>query len=191
MKNPPSQITNNPLQGSGFGPAPGRAKTGKKTNLILLGIVCALYLIVAVFDYPAFVQSLRLFSKLLIKVLPVLAGVYLLMFFFDLFFKPKNVAKYLGRGSGVKGYLIAVVSGILSAGPIYIWYSLLSELKKKGMKNSLVAVFLYNRAIKLPLLALMVYYFGGAFTIIITFYMILFSILIGLVFQVNDLPVSD
>jgi len=171
-----------PVTGAKFGK---KERRGGKANLVFLGVVCLAYLLVAATDSASFVQCLRLFSRLLLRILPVLAGVYILMFLFDLLFKPKSVVKYLGSGSGVKGYLIAMLSGILSAGPIYVWYSMLSELKEKGMKNSLAAVFLYNRAIKLPLLPLMVYYFGGAFTIAITFYMILFSVLIGLLFQLK------
>lgn len=186
MKNPASQSTG-PVRGAEFGPTGKKGRAGGKANLIFLGVVCAIYLLFGAIDSGAFVQSLGLFSQLLIRILPVLAAVYILMFLFDLLVKPKSVVRYLGKESGIKGYLIAIIGGILSAGPIYVWYSLLSEMKKKGMKNSLVAVFLYNRAIKLPLLPLLVYYFGGTFTITITFNMILFSILIGLFFQASNI----
>jgi len=54
------------------------------------------------------------------------------------------------------------------------------------MKNSLVAVFLYNRAIKIPLLPLMVYYFGAPFVVILTCYTIIASVVQGRIVQVLD-----
>jgi len=61
-----------------------------------------------------------------------------------------------------------------------MWYPLLADLKEKGMKNSLIATFLYNRAIKIPLIPITIYYFGIKLTIILTIYMIIFSIINGI-----------
>ncbi len=62
---------------------------------------------------------------------PVLAGVFGLLFLFNLLIDTKTVVRYLGRETGKTGWLIAVVTGIISAGPIYLWYPLLSDLKEK------------------------------------------------------------
>ena len=76
--------------------------------------------------------------------------------------------------------------GVLSHGPIYTWYPLLRELRKQGMKIGLMAVFLYSRAIKIPLLPLLVYYFGIAFVIILTGYMIIASIAEGQIVEMIE-----
>jgi len=47
------------------------------------------------------------------------------------------------------------------------------------MKNGLAAVFLYNRAVKIPLVPLMIYYFGVKFLIILTLLTLLASIIEG------------
>ena len=52
-------------------------------------------------------------------------------------------------------------------------------MREKGMKTGLAAAFLYNRAVKVPLLPLMVFYFGVAFTVVLTVYMIIFSVVVG------------
>jgi hypothetical protein len=57
--------------------------------------------------------------------------VFGLLFLFNLLIDTKTVVRYLGRETGRTGYLIAVVTGIISAGPIYLWYPLLSDLKEK------------------------------------------------------------
>ncbi|MCP4994325.1 MAG: hypothetical protein GY934_11155 [Gammaproteobacteria bacterium] len=51
------------------------------------------------------------------------------------------------------------------------------------MRTALIAVFLYNRGIKLPLLPLMVHYFGMAFTLVLATYLTLFSLLNGLIME--------
>ncbi|MEJ2315938.1 MAG: hypothetical protein P8Y83_03140 [Gammaproteobacteria bacterium] len=48
------------------------------------------------------------------------------------------------------------------------------------MRPALVAVFLYSRAIKLPLLPLMIHYFGLAYTLLLIAYLLLFSLLNGM-----------
>ncbi|MBN2585219.1 permease [Patescibacteria group bacterium] len=118
-------------------------------------------------------------GQLLEKVVPILIFVFILIFLFNLWLKPEAVVKYLSKQSGIKGWLLAIGGGIISMGAIYMWYPLLSDLKAKGMDNSLIATFLYNRAIKPQLLPFLIYYFGWAFTIIMTIYMIIFSVING------------
>jgi len=48
------------------------------------------------------------------------------------------------------------------------------------MRPALVAAFLYSRSVKLPLLPLMVYYFGTVYTLVLSFYLVLFSAANGL-----------
>jgi len=105
------------------------------------------------------------------------------MFLTNQFFEARNIVRILGKGSGLRGWLLAISGGIISSGPIYMWYPLLGDLKEKGMKNSFIAAFLYNRAIKIPLIPMMVYYFGWSFTITLSIYMLLFSIVNGLLVE--------
>lgn len=138
-----------------------------------------IYGIVILFTPSLALQSLLAFTKLIEKITPVLVLVFAMLFLFDIFLKPQTVAKYLSKESGIKGWIIAIVGGIISMGAIYMWYPLLADLKEKGMSNGLIATFLYNRAIKIPLLPFFVYYFGWLFTIILTIYMIIFSVVNG------------
>ena len=73
------------------------------------------------------------------------------------------------------------IAGILSSGPVYMWYPLLSDLQNKGLKNGFIATFLYNRAIKLPILPLMISYFGIVYVLVLTIVMVFVSILQGLI----------
>jgi len=75
---------------------------------------------------------------------------------------------------------------VLCHGPIYVWYPLLKDLKEHGMRTGLVAVFLYNRAIKLPLLPIMIFYFGVFFVIILRIYMVVVSIFQGKIIEIIE-----
>ena len=68
---------------------------------------------------------------------------------------------------------------VISMGPIYAWYPLLKELRGKGTKNSLVAVFLGNRAVKPFLLPVMISYFGGMYVVLLTLFTIAGSLAVG------------
>lgn len=100
--------------------------------------------------------------------------------------KPKAISKYLGKGSGVGGWLLSIVAGIISHGPIYVWYPLLKELRKQGMRQGLAAVFLYNRAIKIPLLPVMIYYFGVAFTVLLLVFRVIASVIEGKMIEILE-----
>jgi hypothetical protein len=150
-------------------------------NWLFLIAVILLYIVLGVWDLQSALAAAKSFLVLLKRILPILGIVFTLIFISNLFLNPKIVSRYLGKGRG--GWPVAIVAGILSMGPIYLWYPLLGELKQKGMREALIAVFLYNRAVKIPLLPVMIYYFGIRVVLIVTVLMILFSMLNGLLVE--------
>jgi len=150
--------------------------------LFLIAVIL-LYIILGLWDLETTVAALKGFLALLKKILPVLGIVFALIFLSNLVLNPKIVNRYLGRGAKKSGWTVAIIAGILSMGPIYLWYPLLGELKTKGMRDALIAVFLYNRAVKIPLVPVMIYYFGLKIVVILTVLMILFSIANGLLVE--------
>lgn len=155
-----------------------RKKKGTGGWLFLL-LVLAAYGVTGAIDAEIVSQALNFFGNVMRKVLPVLVIVFLLLLAADLLFEPKWIKRNLGKEAGIKGWLIAAVGGVLATGPIYAWYALLRELREKGMRVSLAAVFLYSRAVKLPLLPLMIHYFGTAYTLVLCLYLLGFSIVSG------------
>ena len=154
---------------------------GKNNNKwIFLIAVMVLYLIVAVTDLVLFKEALLHFTSLIKKIAPIIVFVFVLMFISNIYFNPKKINKFVGKDAGAKGWIASIVGGILSVGPIYLWYPFIKDLREKGMRDCFIATFFYSRAIKLPMLPIMIFYFGLSFTIVLTFYMILFSILNGI-----------
>ena len=128
-------------------------------------------------------QALAAFLNLFVEVLPVLVLVFGLMFLAERFLTPSRTRAWLGRGSGLRGWLLAVVVGVISTGPVYTWYALLAELREKGMRTALVAVLLYARAVKLPLLPLLAHYFGFRYMLVLSLFIAAFSIVNGLLME--------
>ena len=98
--------------------------------------------------------------------------VFTLMVLMNLFLKPAHIVKFLGKGSGIRGIALSAAAGIISMGPIYAWYPLLNELRKKGAAYSFIAIFLGNRAVKPFLLPIMISYFGWMYAGILTLFTI-------------------
>jgi uncharacterized membrane protein YraQ (UPF0718 family) len=153
----------------------------KFSNWYFLGIIILSYVIIGIFNEEKLISSLKFLSNIIIKIIPVLIIVFIIMGITNYFINKKNILKILGKKSGLKAYSISIITGILSSGPIYMWYPLLADLRKKGMNPGLIASFLYNRAIKIPLLPIIITYFGLTFTIILSITMIIASIFQGII----------
>jgi len=151
--------------------------------------LCVSISVYSVFLYVSPEKSINALSaskNIFISIIPILVFVIFLMGISNLLLKPKKVSKYLGKNSGVKGWLLSAIFGILSHGPIYVWYPLLKDLNNQGMRTGLVAVFLYNRAIKIPLVPIMVFYFGIYFVGILCLYMIVASLCQGKIIDILE-----
>lgn len=153
----------------------------KGKNFLL--VIIAIYAILLIF-FPLKAEiALKEAGSLLVKISPILLLVIILTALINYFTNPQQLSKNLSEDSGIKAWLITLLAGILSHGPMYAWYPLIKELKQKGLRNSLIAMFFYARAVKLPLLPIMIDYFGLEYTIILNLYIIIGSILQGLIIE--------
>jgi uncharacterized membrane protein YraQ (UPF0718 family) len=116
----------------------------------MLGVVALLYLFTFIMNDKAGEEALSAAWEIVKMIAPVLLVVFFLMALLNTFIDPKKIAKYLGEESGARGWIIALVGGVLSHGSAYIWYPILSDLRKHGARDGLVIAFFYTRSIKLP-----------------------------------------
>jgi len=133
------------------------------------------------------IEALSKSLSTLLHLLPVFLLVIVLMGIFTALMSAKRIAKLLGKQSGIKGWVISVVGGILSHGSSYIWYQMLANLREQKVSDGLIVTFLYTRAIKLPWLPLMVSYFGYAFTVLLMLYIITGAIIQGMIVEKTSL----
>jgi len=158
-----------------------KKKTSKKASnpLKFLLAMVMFYGVLLVFFPSLFGHAFREFLKIFLRIIPLLFLVFAVMLITNYFIRPDKIKRHLGKDSGWRGYLYATIAGILISGPPYLLYPLLADLKKHGAKNSLLAVFLYNRNVKIPFIPVMVYYFGLSFTVVLSLLIIIFSFLNG------------
>ncbi|MGM5481097.1 MAG: hypothetical protein ACQESE_01660 [Nanobdellota archaeon] len=141
--------------------------------------VIMVYGIISLFNSKLITSSLSKTGTIFWNLLPAFILVIILMGVTNKFLDQKRLARILGRHSGVKGTLVAIGAGIISSGAIYMWYPWLADLQQKGASWSHISMFLYNRAVKIPLLPVMISYFGTVFVIVLMVVMIAASILQG------------
>ena len=158
----------------------GKASKRRFAGWLFLGAVVLLHLGVYWLAPDLSALALADFARGLRRLLPVLGVMLLLMVLVNLWVKPQRIARHLGEESGLRGWAIAITAGVVSLGPMYLWYPMLGELKEKGVCTPLLAAFLYSRAVKIPLLPMMAHYFGLLYTLLFVLIILLFSVLSGL-----------
>jgi uncharacterized membrane protein YraQ (UPF0718 family) len=160
--------------------ASGKTAKRRFAGWQFLGAVLLLHLGVYWLDPDLSALALTDFAQGLRRLLPVFGVMLVLMVLVNLWVKPQRIARHLGEESGLRGWAIAMTAGVVSLGPMYLWYPMLRELKEKGVRTPLLAAFLYSRAIKIPMLPVMVHYFGLLYTLLFVLNILLFSVLSGL-----------
>ena len=127
--------------------------------------------------------ALHLFTSLLRQVAPALLLVFALLFVVNLFAERPWIARHMGQDAGPRAWFFALGAGVLASGPPWPWYALAGQLMQRGVRPGLAAAFLYARAIKLPLLPLLVHYFGLAYAVTLSAWLLIFALGIGLLMQ--------
>ena len=162
----------------------------KLNGLYLLALVFLSYILLYLYCPDKTTEALSKSLSTMLHLLPVFLVVIVLMGIFTALMSAKRITQLLGRQSGIKGWAIAVVGGILSHGSSYIWYQMLANLREQKVRDGLLVTFLYARAIKLPWLPLMISYFGYAFTALLMFYIIIGALVQGLIVEKTSLSKS-
>ncbi|HID32025.1 MAG TPA: hypothetical protein EYP24_01440 [bacterium (Candidatus Stahlbacteria)] len=159
----------------------------KRGGIYFLAAVLLIHIVVGIIDYDYLISSLRFSFRLSVRIGPVIISVFFLIFITNYLITPDLIKKHLGQEAGIRRWLIAIGSGAISTGPIFLWYPILKRLHNGGVSYGFLATFLYCRAIKPPLFPLLVVYFGLKLTLILTAVMICYSIIIGVIFEINRL----
>ncbi len=144
-------------------------------------VMLALYILTVFVSKEKANITMHIFLKLLVEILPIIFIVYLFQLLLDYFVSNKRLKQFMESNKGVREWIIAIVAGILSVGPGYAWYPLLKNLKDKGVKDRFLVAFLYNRAIKIPWLPMLIFYFGLSYSIILLVVMVVASIPIAII----------
>jgi len=146
-------------------------------------IVLFLYVLIFLFDFSHFSLINTIFIRIVLNLLPLFGLIMILMPLFNIIINKKTIKSNLRTANSIKLWIFSIIGGILSTGPVYIWYPLLSDLRDKGLKYRYIVAFIYNRAIKLPLIPVLIYYLNAKLVLILFLIMIIFSVIDGLVVE--------
>lgn len=111
-------------------------------------------------------KSLALTKQNLVEMLSVIPPIFVLLGLLDVWVDRATMIKYTGKGSGLKGALIAFLLGSAAAGPLYAAFPVAGMMLKKG--SSLMNVFILIGAwstTKIPLLTFEAANLGFPFTL--------------------------
>lgn len=134
-----------------------------KWSIIFLAVMAGLYAYNQSMGIEAVGISLFNFKEMLLLVPPI----FILMGLMEVWVPKETLTKYMGKGSGLKGLLIAFVLGTAAAGPLYVAFPIGVMLLKKGARLSNVIFFLgVWSTTKLPVLLFEIASFGLQFTLI-------------------------
>jgi uncharacterized membrane protein YraQ (UPF0718 family) len=156
----------------------------KGVKFLIFVLIC--YAILLVIDNTQALSALNESVKMIKKIAPIFILIIIINTLINYLLKPKQIIKHFGKESGTKGVIYALLGGVLSHGPMYVWYGMLEDMKSHGLRDGLIATFLYARAIKLPLLPFMIDLFGVIFTIVIIFYILLLATIQGKIIDILD-----
>ena len=124
-----------------------------KKNKLLVGVLI-LYMTLLIFMPVQGFMALKNSVYYLMEMFQVLPVIFLLTVVIESLIPKEMIIKHFGEKSGVKGNVLALVLGSISAGPIYAAFPISKMLLSKGASVSNIVIVLSSWAvIKVPMLA--------------------------------------
>ena len=134
-----------------------------KWSILFLLIIFGLYCFKEKMGIAALQISISNLEEMLLLIPPI----FIVMGLLDVWVPKETLMKYMGRGSGATGLLIAFLLGTAAAGPLYVAFPLGVLLLKKGARLANVIFFLgVWSSTKLPIVLFEVASLGVKFTMI-------------------------
>ncbi|MEA1875061.1 MAG: permease [Bacteroidota bacterium] len=161
-----------------------KQKKGMIRDLIILGAVLIITVIlISIFpDRKGLVINTS--WDFFIEMILIFPAVLVLLGLFAVFVPNEIVKKYIGKTSGIKGIILALIFGALPTGPLYVAFSMAAALLNKGAKISNIIVFLSAWAcIKIPQEMVELQFLGSQFMLLRLTLTIIFVIIMGITIE--------
>jgi uncharacterized membrane protein YraQ (UPF0718 family) len=150
--------------------------------LILSILTLCIIVLSFLFDYRKTIRGIKKGMKMFINLLPILLLMLALVSIVLFLIPNETMVKYLGEGSGVKGWISAATVGSVALIPGFIAYPLCGILIKSGVAYPVIAVFITTLImtgfITLPVEAK---FFGWRTSIIRNLFSLAAALFIGLI----------
>lgn len=106
------------------------------------GIILIINLILLLVKPSLGINSLEGTADNLKELLAIMPPIFLLMGLLDVWVQKETMIKLMGKGSGLKGMIIAFLLGSFAAGPAYVSFPFAAVLMKKGSEFFNVLIFI-------------------------------------------------
>lgn len=136
----------------------------KRYRVFLLLIIINIVIGIALPDIG--LKSVSITKQNFMEMISVIPPIFILLGLLDVWVDRATMMKYTGKGSGLKGILIAFLLGSAAAGPLYAAFPVAGVMLKKG--SSLFNVFIFIGAwstTKIPMLTFEAASLGLTFTL--------------------------
>ncbi len=132
----------------------------------LFAVVLLINLITIIFYPKTGITSLTFMFKNLLNFLFMLTPIFVCIGLMDVWIERETIIKLMGDKSGLKGILISLLLGMVTAVPLYALLPVAGILLKKDSRISNVLLFLCSSAsIRIPLLLFEISSLGWIFTL--------------------------
>jgi len=150
--------------------------------MLILSILTLCFIVLSLlFDYKKTIRGIKKGIKMFFNLLPVLLLMLALVSIVLFLIPNETLVRYMGEGSGIKGWITAAGVGSIALIPGFIAYPLCGILIKSGVAYSVIAVFITTLMmtgfITLPVEAK---FFGWRTSIIRNLFSLVAALFIGL-----------
>jgi uncharacterized membrane protein YraQ (UPF0718 family) len=144
----------------------------------------SLSVVITLFIYALDVSKGMIIAKTVyltfFEVLDIIIAVSIFIGLFQVWVKPATIVKLLGKGSGLKGFILVCTFPILMGGSLFTVFPLLKTLKDKGARTGAIASFITAWGGKAPLLPLETKFLGWPFALVRLGFIIIFAFIMGI-----------
>lgn len=136
----------------------------KKYRFLIITVIATSMLILINRDVG--IKALNITGSNLGEMLIVIPPVFILLGLLDVWVPGEIMMKYMGESSGLKGIILSVVLGSISAGPLYAAFPIASVFMKKGVKFTNILIFIGAwSTTKIPMFLFEISALGSGFAI--------------------------
>ena len=158
-------------------------KTIERDYIIMAAVMIAAAVVLLFFPDRSG-PMLNISKNYFIELAIIFPAIIVIIGLFSVWVSKETVVKYIGKPSGVKGIIFAIVLGVLPTGPLYIAFPMAVALLKKGAKISNIIIFISAWAcIKLPQELMEIQFLGMGFTLLRLSLTIIFVVLMGIMIE--------
>lgn len=101
-----------------------------------------------------------------VEMLSVIPPIFLLLGLMDVWVPKETIMKYMGKGAGVKGGILAFILGAFSSGPLYAAFPIAAVFLKKGVSFTNIFIFIGAwSTTKIPMMLFEITQLGGKFAL--------------------------